>query len=114
MATITPTFNKNNNYTLVTWKNMSTGDTAVPHAVLAKHVDPSVQFEGVFAGGTIATMSGSMSNVAYSPCLNSTRANVSATANSLAEIATSSPFYKPSVTNGTGDSITINLIYWVR
>lgn len=114
MAIITPTYNKNNNYTLVTWKNMSTGDTAVPHAVLAKHVDPSVQFEGTFAGGTTVSMLGSMSNVTYSPCLNSTRAAVSSTAPALAEIATSSPYYKPTVVSGTTDSVTINLIYWMR
>ena len=93
---------------------MVSGDTAVPHSVVSKHVDPSVQFEGTFAGGTIASMLGSMSNVAYSPCLNSTRAAVSATANALAEIATSSPYYKPSVASGVADSVTINLIYWMR
>lgn len=114
MAVITPTYNKTNNYTLVTWKNMSSTDTALPHSVLAKHVDPSVQFEGTFAGGTVASMLGSMSNITYSPCLNSTRASVSATAAALAEIATSSPYYKPSVTSGTADSVTINLIYWMR
>lgn len=93
---------------------MTSTDTANPHIVTFKHVDPSVQFEGTFNGGTVASMLGSMSNIAYSPCLNSTRANVSVTANTLAEIYTSSPYYKPSVTSGTSDAVTINLIYWVR
>lgn len=114
MAIIKPTFNRNNNYTLVTWKNMSSADTASPHEVTFKHVDPSVQFEGTFAGGTVATMQGSMSGIAYSPCLNSVRTNVSANTNAIAEIATSSPFYRPAVSGGSGDSVTISLIYWTR
>ena len=114
MATITPTFNKTNNCIIVTWKNMSSADTAIAHAVLSKHVDPCVQFEGTFAGGTTATMQGSISGTAYSPCLNSVRAAASATAAALAEITTSTPYYKPVVTAGTGDSVTISLIYWIR
>lgn len=113
MAIITPNYNiTNHTQVVVTWANMATGDVAIAHRVNDKPELAIVQAEGTFNASRVA-MTGSLSNVAYVSATDMTQTAISFTANSATSILEPFLYWKPTVTAGSSDSITITLAYWV-
>lgn len=112
MSVIPAKYNQTDKVVIVTWANMSSADTAAPHLVKSKPAIVVVQAEGLFAGGTKVAIQGSLSNVSFVTSSDMTLTPIAITANAIVSVLDSCLYYKPTVTSGTGDNVTISLCYW--
>lgn len=114
MATINPTYNVlQDSLVSVTWANMTTGDIAGAHYVRGKPALTTVQAEGTFNSTRIG-LTGSLSNVAYIPATDMTQTAISFTANGAVGVLEPYVYWKPTISSGSSDNVTITLSYWVH
>ena len=113
MAIINPTYTRNlERLITVTWSHITTADTTSVHLIRGKPDLLTVQAEGTFAGGTRVTLTGSVSNVAFIAATDMTQTPILFTANGAAGILEPFTYWKPVVSGGTADNITVSLSYW--
>ena len=113
MAVIKPTYNVElERLVTVRWANVSSADTTVPYRIRGKHDLLAVQAEGTW-NSTTMKLQGSLSNVALVNASDMTQSTISFTAHAAAGVLEPLVYWKPVVSGGTGDSVTITLTHWV-
>ena len=112
MATIVPRYLSDKDYVLVSWPGMATGDVALPHRVLGKPDMVVAQVEGTFNNTKIA-IQGSLSNVAYVSATDMTQSTIQFSSNAAAGVLEPFTYWKPTVSFGATDNVSIYLSYWV-
>lgn len=114
MATITPALSRATNVQIVTWTGITTTtDTATgfqPGGKGAVH-GACVGFSGTFAGGTTAVLQGSIDGTTYFTLTDLAGQAVSATAAKMQEFKSSAVYFKPLVTAGSADDVTVTVAF---
>lgn len=110
MATITPTItNPGPGLYLATWSGIATGDTITPTTVSSVHgIASTVQFEGTFGGATV-TLEASNDEANYHAVKDLSAIEISATTAGMYEITSGALSFAPTISGGTGDSVTVTL-----
>ena len=111
MATISPTQdNPDQNILRFVWSGISTGDT-ITEAVPPREFPllASVEISGTFGGATV-DMQVSNSGSTYFTLTDTNGQKISTTSAMLVDFSSAGYKFKPSITGGTGDSVTVTLI----
>lgn len=79
-----------------------------PHVSLATG---SVQVSGTFGGATVV-LQGSNDGTTYATLKDSQGSDLSFTSAGYGEFSSGAAFIKPSISGGTGDSLTVTVTHW--
>lgn len=112
MATITPTITDISNdgsVQKVVWANLTNTDTVGAVARMAEWADRSIQVAGTFGGATIV-IEGSNDETNYSTLNNAQGTALSFTAAGLKQIVEVPAVLRPSLSGGTGSTLTVTMI----
>lgn len=113
MAIIKPTYNTTlERLVTVTWANINSADTEDAHIIRGRPDLLTVQAEGTFNANTRVTLTGSLSNVAYIRATDMTQTAISFSANGASGVLEPFIYWKPVVSGGTTDNVTVTLSYW--
>ena len=94
----------------VLWSGVSTGDTIHPAKVPFAWMNlGSVQIAGTFGGATV-TLQVSNDGTNYATLDDVSGVDVSAASALIAEVSNSALYWKPSITGGSSDSVTIKIV----
>ena len=112
MATITPSLTHNQRYIRAVWSGVATGDTIMPLETDMPADCSSVHIFGTFGGATV-TLDGTLDETNYVTLLDHEGNAISKTAEAVEGLRTGAVSYRPSITGGTGDSVTLVLVIWL-
>ncbi len=110
---LTMTTGKSHARRIATWAAETTAGNAsitryAPHVSLAAS---SVHVSGTFGGATVV-LQGSNDGTTYATLKDLQGNNLSFTSAGYAEFTSGAAFIKPSISGGTGDSLTITVTHW--
>lgn len=110
MATVTPTKTRvAADAVRLTWEGMATGDTLVASPVQRPGgAVAAVQITGTFGGSTV-TLQGSEDDSTYIGLTDVHGTAISATSAARFELSTAALYLNPTISGGTGDSVTLHV-----
>jgi hypothetical protein len=110
---LTMTSGKSHARRIATWAAETTaGNASISrYAPLVSASTASVQVTGTFGGATVV-LQGSNDGTNYVTIKDLTGTDISLTSAGIREFSSGCAFFKPSISGGTGDSLTITLAHW--